>query len=69
MCCPVAEITQAISMPDTNPCWRLVSGHERELVIGPDACCYRALYGYVVRIDTVPVLAVRAQREAGLVGP
>jgi plasmid stabilization system protein ParE len=37
----------------------------RELVIGRGARGYFALYWYVVALDTVFVLAIRAQREAG----
>lgn len=37
----------------------------RELVIGRDTRGYIALYRFVEKMDTVVVLAVRAQREAG----
>jgi len=37
----------------------------RELVIGRDSHGYVALYRYVAVVDTVFVLAIRAQREAG----
>ena len=37
----------------------------RELVIGHKARGFLALYQYVDEIDTVFVLAVRSQREAG----
>ena len=37
-----------------------------ELVIGRDSHGYVALYRYVAAIDTVFVLAIRSQREAGL---
>ena len=37
----------------------------RELVIGRGDRGYFALYRYVVALDTVFVLAIRAQREAG----
>lgn len=36
-----------------------------ELVIGRDSHGYVALYCYVAAIDTVFVLAIRSQREAG----
>jgi toxin ParE1/3/4 len=42
-----------------------VQGGKRELVIGRDSRGYVALYHYVADIDTVFVLAVRNQREAG----
>lgn len=38
---------------------------KRELVIGHGARGCLALYRYVAEIDTVFVLAVRSQREAG----
>lgn len=44
---------------------RPVQGGKRELVIGRAARGYVALYHYVAAIDTVFVLAVRSQREAG----
>lgn len=64
------EIIQAISVLETNPLiGRLAAGDKRELVIGRAAHGYLALYRYVPQLDTVFVLAVRAQREAGFVGP
>jgi len=44
---------------------RPVRGGKRELVIGKAARGYVALYRYVASVDTVFVLAVRAQREGG----
>ncbi len=44
---------------------RPVQGGLRELVIGRAARGYVALYHYVAALDTVFVLAVRSQREAG----
>ena len=44
---------------------RPVQGGKRELVIGRASRGYVALYHYVSAIDTVFVLAVRSQREAG----
>jgi toxin ParE1/3/4 len=46
---------------------RPVVGKMNELIIGRDAHGYVALYRYVAAIDTVFVLAIRAQREAGYV--
>ncbi|HVK82601.1 MAG TPA: type II toxin-antitoxin system RelE/ParE family toxin [Kofleriaceae bacterium] len=43
---------------------RPVRGGKRELVIGRGMRGYVALYRYVAPIDTVFVLAIRAQREA-----
>jgi hypothetical protein len=42
-----------------------VKDGKRELVIGRATGGYVALYRYVAAIDTVFVLAVRAQREDG----
>ena len=44
---------------------RAVHGGFRELVIGRDASGYLALYRYAPLDDTVYVLAIRSQREAG----
>ena len=44
---------------------RPVANSERELVIGRRSHGYVALYRYVHEIDTVFVLAIRSQREAG----
>lgn len=62
----IGEILQAISALEHNPLiGRPVPGDMNELVIGRDAHGYVALYRYVAAIDTVFVLAVRSQREAG----
>ena len=62
----MGEILQAIQMLTSNPLiGRPVKGGKRELVIGADARGYVALYHFVPDIDTVFVLAVRHQREAG----
>lgn len=44
---------------------RRVRADLRELVIGRRAHGYVALYRYVAELDTVFVLAIRAQKEAG----
>lgn len=44
---------------------RPVTRDKRELVIGRRSHGYVALFRYVVDVDTVFVLAVRSQREAG----
>ncbi len=44
---------------------RPVKDGKRELVIGRSTRGYVALYRYVAAIDTVFVLAIRAQREHG----
>jgi len=44
---------------------RTTFGSNRELIIGKGSHGYVALYRYLEQIDTVFVLAIRAQREAG----
>jgi plasmid stabilization system protein ParE len=64
----ILEIVQAIDVLAHNPLiGRLVLKGKRELVIGRRGRGYVALYQYVDEIDTVFVLAVRSQREAGYV--
>jgi plasmid stabilization system protein ParE len=64
----ILEIVQAIDVLAHNPLiGRLVLNGKRELVIGRRGRGYVALYQYVDEIDTVFVLAVRSQREAGYV--
>ena len=56
----------AIDVLPHNPLiGRPVTNRKRELVIGRKSHGYVALYQYVDEIDTVFVLAVRVQREAG----
>ncbi len=63
------EIIQAIAVLEQSPLiGRPADDNKRELVIGRDARGYVALYRYIVEIDTVFVLALRAQREAGYTG-
>jgi toxin ParE1/3/4 len=65
----IDEIIQAISVLELNPLiGRPVHGDKRELVIGRRTRGYVALYRYVVEIDTVFVLALRGQKEAGYGG-
>lgn len=62
----IREIIQAIDVLELNPLiGRPVDGNKRELVIGRRSRGYLALYRYVPEIDTVIVLALRSQREAG----
>jgi plasmid stabilization system protein ParE len=62
----IREIIQAIDVLQYNPLiGRAVSADTRELVIGRSARGYVALYRYVELVDTVFVLAIRGQREAG----
>lgn len=62
----IAEIMHAIDALSHNPLiGRPVATGKRELVIGRKSHGYVALYQYVDEIDTVFVLALRGQREAG----
>lgn len=62
----VAGIFRALGVLEENPLMGRLSGDEwRELVIGRDAHGYLALYIYKPLDDTVYVLAIRSQREAG----
>lgn len=66
----MTEIIQAIAVLELNPLiGRPVETDKRELVIGRRSHGYVALYRYVAEIDTVFVLAVRSQREAGYARP
>lgn len=62
----IREIIQAIGVLEQSPLiGRPAQGDKRELIIGHRARGYVALYRYVSEIDTVFVLALRGQREAG----
>lgn len=62
----IAEILLAVQILVNNPLMgRPVRGGKRELVIGRGSGGYVALYRFVPKIDTVFLLAVRSQREAG----
>ncbi len=62
----IAEIVEALQLLNHSPLiGRLVKGGKRALVIGQASRGCVALYRFVARIDTVFVLAVRSQREAG----
>lgn len=62
----VRNIIQAIDVLKTNPLiGRPVVGDLRELIIGRGSQGYVALYCYIPENDTVFVLALRNQREAG----
>lgn len=61
----VDELILALQVLATSPLiGRPMKGGQRELVIGRDAQGYVARYRYVPNLDTVFILAVRAQREA-----
>lgn len=63
------EIMQAIAVLEHNPLIgrpvNALDDDKRELVIGRHARGYVALYRYIAEIDTVFVLALRGQCEAG----
>jgi plasmid stabilization system protein ParE len=61
----IADIIGAIDVLAANPLIGRPAGNNRELVIGRRSRGYVALYRYVPEIDTVFVLALRSQREAG----
>ena len=62
----IRGIIEAINVLEHNPMiGRPANNKKRELVIGRRSHGYVALYRYIVEIDTVFVLAVRSQKEAG----
>jgi plasmid stabilization system protein ParE len=62
----IQEIIEALNVLEHNPLiGRPINNDKRELVIGRRSHGYVALYRYIAEIDTVFVLAVRSQREAG----
>jgi toxin ParE1/3/4 len=65
----IEDIIAAIDTLERNPMiGRRAGPADRELVIGRQSKGYLALYRYVAEIDTVFVLAVRSQSEAGYAG-
>ena len=65
----IGEIMGAIDILATNPLiGRPCAADKRELIIGKQAHGYVALYRYLQELDTVFVLAIRNQREAGYDG-
>ena len=62
----MGDIVQAIDVLQSNPLiGRPARNDLRELVIGQRTRGNVALYRYVPELDTVFVLAIRAQKEAG----
>ncbi len=62
----IEDIMRAIDVLERNPLiGRPARADLRELVIGRRARGYIALYRYVAELDTVFVLAIRGQKEAG----
>lgn len=65
----IREIIEAFSVLEYNPMiGRPSNNDKRKLVIGQHSHGYVALYRYVVEVDTVFILAVRSQQEAGYAG-
>ncbi|HEY8707732.1 MAG TPA: type II toxin-antitoxin system RelE/ParE family toxin [Burkholderiaceae bacterium] len=66
----IQDVVSAVDVLERSPLiGRPAEGGKRELVIGRGSRGYIALYRYVVEIDTVFILAVRSQREAGYARP
>jgi toxin ParE1/3/4 len=62
----IEDIIKAIDVLERNPLiGRPARADLRELVIGRRGRGYVALYRYVAELDTVFVLAIRGQKEAG----
>lgn len=62
----IREIMAALDVLEFNPLIGRPAGNgKRELIIGRRSHGHLALYRYVPEMDTVFVLAVRSQREAG----
>ena len=62
----IEDIIKAIDVLERNPLiGRPTRADLRELVIGRRTHGYVALYRYVAELDTVFVLAIRGQKEAG----
>jgi toxin ParE1/3/4 len=65
----IREIIEAFNVLEYNPMiGRPSINDKRELVIGHRSHGYVALYRYVAAVDTVFILAVRSQQEAGYAG-
>jgi plasmid stabilization system protein ParE len=62
----IRDIIEAFDVLESNPLiGRPAPGDMRELIIGRRSRGYVALYRYVPETDTVFILALRSQREAG----
>src|SRR3989338_6712333 len=65
----IREIIEALNVLEHNPLIGCPANNDkRELAIGRRSHGYVALYRYVAEVDTVFVLALRSQREAGFAG-
>jgi toxin ParE1/3/4 len=66
----IQEIIEALGILERHPLiGRPVEAERRELIIGKASRGYVALYHYLAALDTVFVLAIRSQREAGYSHP
>ena len=66
----IEDIIRAFDVLERNPLiGRPTRGDLGEVVIGRRARGYAALYRYVAELDTVFVLAIRGQKEAGYSPP
>ena len=62
----IEDIIEAIQVLAHSPqIGRPVKDGKRELIIGKGARGYVALYRYLAEVETVFILAIRAQRESG----
>lgn len=61
----MGEIIEAIQVLAQPSDWPTVKDGQRELVIGKGVRGSVALYRYLAEVETVSILAIRAQREAG----
>jgi plasmid stabilization system protein ParE len=62
----IEEIIEAFDLLEHHPLIGRPAEHDRrELVLGSGSRGYVALYQYIAAADTVIVLAIRSQREAG----
>jgi plasmid stabilization system protein ParE len=62
----IEEILQAVQVLSHSPLiGRPVKDGKRELIVGKGSRGYIALYRYLDDIETVFILALRAQRESG----
>jgi len=63
-------VTGAVAMLEKHPLLgRAASDNLRELVISRGQSGYLALYDYEAAADTIVILAIRHQREAGYTDP
>lgn len=62
----IAGILHAVDVLADNPLiGRAQAAELRELIVGREGRAYVALYRYLNELDTILILAIRGQREAG----